>query len=111
MAAQSVFDPHPYDEDEALTFIRQRLPEDANTKLDDDDVLCVVDLIWDYYDSKGMLSLENFDDEEELLDTAELIKFVKKEVAADEELNIPSKIIEVIIKAELDYEKSLEENL
>lgn len=111
MGSQFNFDEQPYDEAAAVKYIRARLPKEINEETkDDDDILCVVDVIWDYYDKKGLLSLDNLDEEEELLDPNDLIRYVKKEMAEEEDIHFSARTIEIIVKAELDYEKSLEDN-
>jgi hypothetical protein len=100
---------YKFDEDEALKFIRAELSEDVNLKYDDEEILCIIDIIWDYYESNGFLSLNLDETEEEVLDIDNLMKYVKKEVKADDDLNIDSKDVEKIVKAELDYEESLED--
>lgn len=98
-----------FDEDNALKFIRHELTEDVNMKYDDDDILCIIDIIWDYYEKKGFLSLNLDDTEEEVLDVDDLTRYVKKEVKEDDELLMDPKDVEKIVKAELDYEESLED--
>lgn len=100
---------YKFDEDNALKFIRQELSEDVNMKYDDEDILCIIDIIWDYYEKKGFLSLNLDDTEEEVLDVDDLTKYVKKEVKEDDELLMDPKDVEKIVKAELDYEESLED--
>lgn len=97
-----------FDEDKAVKFIRAELPADVNEKYDDDEILCIVDIIWDYYEKKGFLSLNLETSEEEVLDVDDLTKYVKAEVKNDEELIMDPKDVEKIVKAELDYEESLE---
>lgn len=98
-----------FDEDEAVKFIRSSMSDDVQNKYEDDDILCIVDIIWDYYEKKGFLSLNIDDGEEEVLDVDDLIKYVKKEVKKDPELNIEPKDVEQMVKAELNYEESLED--
>lgn len=99
---------YQYDEDNAVKFIRAELPQDVSAKYDDDDILCIIDIIWDYYERKGLLSLNLDETEDEQLDPDDLVKVVKKEVKNDDELMMGSKDVELIVKAELDYEESLE---
>ena len=47
--------------------------------------------------------------DEEVLDTDDLTKYVKKEVKNDKDLLMDPKDIELIVKAELNYEESLED--
>ncbi len=100
-----------YNEEKAVEYIRNYLGENRQEKYSDDDILCVADLIWDFYESKGMLSLNDIEGEEELLNVEELIDYVKACVREDEELDIPSADIADIVKGELEYEESLENTI
>ena len=100
---------YSFNEDNAVKFIRAELPESIREKYDDDEILSIVDIIWDYYEDNGYLSLNSIETEEEQLDVDDLVKYVKKEVKNDQELIMDSKYVELIVKAELDYEESLED--
>ena len=100
---------YSFNEDNAVNFIRAELPESIREKYDDDEILSIVDIIWDYYEDNGYLSLNSIETEEEQLDVDDLVKYVKKEVKNDQELIMDSKDVELIVKAELDYEESLED--
>lgn len=100
---------YAFDEDNAVKFIRAELPSAVNDKYDDDEILCIIDIIWDYYEKNGFLSLNSIETEDEQLDIDDLTKYVKKEVKNDEELIMDPKDVEQIVKAELDYEESLED--
>lgn len=97
-----------FDEDKAIQFIRASVGEKINEKYSDDEILFIIDTIWDYYENNGFLSLDVDETEEEILDTDDLINYVKKEVANDEELIMDPADISMIVKAELEYEESLE---
>lgn len=98
-----------FDEDKAVEFIRKEIPENVSQKFSDDEILEVIDIIWDYYENKGFLSLNIEETEEEQLDPDELIQYVKKTVKNDDVLMMDPKDIDLIVKAELDYEASLED--
>ena len=98
-----------FDEDKAVEFIRRELPENINIKFSDDELLLIIDIIWNYYEDKGLLSLNLEETDEEQMDPDELIAFVKKTVKEDDELMMDPKDIELVVKAELDYEASLED--
>lgn len=100
--------PYSYDEDRAVAFIRETLPAEYRDTYSDDEILYVVDCIWDYYEKNGMLSLDNLDSDDELLDVAALVSYVKKEIAKINEVEIAPNHIEPIVKGELAYEESLE---
>ncbi len=99
---------YQFDEENAVKFIREELPPEVSAKYDDEDILCIIDIIWDYYERKGLLSLNIEETEDEQLDPDDLVKEVKREVKNDDELIMDSKDVELIVKAELDYEESLE---
>ena len=69
----------------------------------------IIDTIWDYYENKGFLSLDMDETEEEILDSDDLINYVKKEVANEEEILMDPADVGQIVKAELEYEESLED--
>ena len=97
-----------FDEDKAVAFIRNAIGQKISEKYSDDEILFVIDTIWDYYENNGYLSLDLDETEEEIMDSDELINYVKKEVANDEEIMMDPSDIGQIVKAELEYEESLE---
>lgn len=97
-----------FDEEKAVSFIRKAIGDKISDKYTDDDLLFIIDTIWDYYENKGFLSLDMDDTEEEILDSDDLINYVKKEIVNDEELTIDPADVNAIVKAELEYEESLE---
>ena len=98
-----------FDEDKALEFIRETVGSKVSDKYSDDEILFIIDTIWDYYENNGFLSLDMDETEEEILDSDDLINYVKKEVANDDELMMDPSDIGNIVKAELEYEESLED--
>ena len=42
-----------YDEAEAVKFIRNYMPEDIRDRYDDDEILNIIDMIWDFYEEQG----------------------------------------------------------
>lgn len=98
-----------YDEKKAVKFIRRELPSNVNEEWSDDEILAVVDLIWDYYEEKGYLSLdlEVTEDEEIHLDT--LVDYVRSRLEDDHQLVMDPEDIGLVVKAELDYEESIED--
>lgn len=97
-----------FDEEQAIAFIRNVVGKKISDKYSDDELLFIIDTIWDYYENNGFLSLDMDETEEEILDPDSLTEYVKKEVANDEELIMDPSDIAAIVKAELEYEESLE---
>lgn len=98
-----------FDEDEAITFIRKTLSEETNGRLSDDDILYVIDCIWDWYEKNGYLSINTDVTDEEAIKIDDLVNYVKKELRRADELPIIPEDVEPIVKAEIQYEESIEE--
>ena len=56
-----------YDEDKAIEFIRKTLTAEVNAEYDDDDILYIIDIIWEWYEKHGYLDLNSEVTEEEEL--------------------------------------------
>lgn len=98
-----------FDEDKAVAFIRQYVGDKISEQYSDDEILYIIDTIWDYYEKKGYLSLSSIETDDDILDEDDLINYVKKEIANDKELIMDPADIGKIIKGELEYEESLED--
>lgn len=98
-----------FDEDKAIEFIRKFVGDKVSNKYSDDEILYIIDIIWDYYEKNGFLSLNADITDEELLDTEKLTAYVKKEIANDDEIMMDPADIELIVKGDLEYEESLED--
>ena len=98
-----------FDEEKAISFIRNYIGEKITSRYDDDEILYVIDIIWDYYERNGMLSLEANVTDEEMLDVDKLTAYVRKEIHNDDELEMDTSDMVSIVKAELAYEESLED--
>jgi hypothetical protein len=97
-----------FDEEKAIEFIRQQIGEVMSKKYDDDELLNVIDIIWDYYEDSGFLDI-TLDEDEEDADVEKIIAHVKKMLAKDKFAKIEPDDVEPIVKAQLDYEASLDE--
>lgn len=94
-----------YDEDESVKFIRESLPEDLKNEFSDDEINYVVDLIYEFYEEKGLF--EENDDSEITIDEDELMDFAIKNARKDKVRDFSDKEIELIISGELAYCDSL----
>ncbi len=98
-----------YDEDDAIKFIRATLPADVNARYDDDEILYVIDIIWDWYEKNGYLKIDAGVTEEEELDMDKLTAYVTKEIKADKEMVMDPEDIGLIVRGEVQYEESIED--
>lgn len=98
-----------FDEDDAVKFIRATMTAEKNEEISDDEILYVIDCIWDWYEKNGYLEINSSVEDEEEIKIDELVKYVQKELRrAGETLMVPADV-ENIIKAELQYEESIED--
>lgn len=95
-----------YDENQAIKYINAVLKQTDGITYPDDDILNIIDIIWDYYEQNGLLDLDNDDD----LDYDHLLDWVKHLLKKDKGNNVKDEHIETIVKAELDYEDSIEDD-
>ena len=96
-----------YDEDESVAFIQNYLPQDLKGKFSNDDINYIVDLIYEYYESKGFLydgAVENASID---IDEEELIQFVVKNAQKDGVGKFEAEDITFIVQGELEYCDSL----
>lgn len=100
---------YKFDEDEAVKFIREFVGNEISSKYDDDEILYIIDIIWDWYEKNGYLSLDDTPNDEESMDIKGLTAFVKKELANDKEVLMDPADVEKIVKGDLEYEKTLED--
>lgn len=67
-----------YDEDESVKFIQNYLPQELKGKFSNDDINYIVDLIYDFYESRGYLNDDADDNTDIEIDEDELIEYVIK---------------------------------
>lgn len=98
-----------FDEDKAIEFIRATLPEEVNKDYDDDDILYIIDIIWDWYEKNGYLEITADVTDEEVVKIEDLTDYVRKQLAKDKNFLIDTKDVGLIVKGELQYEESIED--
>ena len=94
-----------FDENKAVDFINSRL---GDKKYPSDELLNVIDMMYDYYEQNGMLDPDNDDDDTEDIEK-ELTEYVVKMLRRDKLAKIDVADVPAIVKAELDYEDSLDD--
>jgi len=96
-----------YDEDDAVKFIQNYLPQEYKDKFSDDDINYIIDVMYDFYDEKGFLDPDVSDEELVELDEDELIKFVFKNAKKDKVGDFNQEEISFIVQGELQYCESI----
>ena len=91
-----------YDEDDAVAFIQNFLPQELKEKFSSDEVNYIIDLIYEFYEDKGFF--DEPDDEVDVeIDEDELIAFVIKQAQKDKVGKFTPEEITFIVQGELAY--------
>ena len=99
--------PQQYDEDDATRYIRNFLPQELKEKLSDDDINYIIDIVYDYYDDKGLLDENIQEDVIVDIDEEELLQYVIKNTKKDKVKAFSADEITFIIQGELSYCESI----
>lgn len=97
-----------FDENKAIKLMRKALPADAAAAYDDDQLLNIIDMIWDYYEENGMLEIDLEDDCEEEDIVSDLTDYVTRMLRKDKGAIVKPEHVRQLVEAELEYEESLE---
>ncbi len=89
-----------FSEKDAVKYIRQKINSALSAALTDDDILDIVDASYDFYDKEGFLDFSDFDS---AVDADELAEYV----AANTDAGIAKADVLEVLKAEDEYEDSL----
>lgn len=98
-----------YEENDAVKYILSNLPSDVAEKYSDDDILLVIDIIFEFYENKGYFDLNDIDESDDEFDESELFEFVKKSLKKDKDNPIDLDDVENIVHIELEYEDSIDD--
>ncbi len=93
-----------YDEEDAVRYIINVLPQELKEKYTHDDILYITDIVYEYYEQKGLLN-EELDGEVDI-DEEEVIAFARK-CARKDNMKIDDEDMPFLVRGELDYEESL----
>ncbi|KGN70168.1 hypothetical protein [Porphyromonas sp. COT-239 OH1446] len=93
-----------YDDGASVAFIRNYIPQELKEKLSDDDIVYFVDLIYDFYESRGLIG-DDVDDEDAVLefDEEELLDYVVKNALKDGVGRFDKDEIRFVVQGELEY--------
>ena len=91
-----------FDDAEAVKYTQEHLPIDAKETFTDDEILYISDVIFDYYESNGLLEQEEAVD----IDMEELTEYVIKNSKRDG-FKFDPELVRWVIECEMDYEESL----
>ena len=96
-----------FDEFRAVSFINDRLIEAGRTPYPEDEVLNVIDMIWDFYEENGLLDVDADDEAEDDDIEPEMIDYVNRMLRKDKGASIDPEDVPLMVRAEVDYEDSV----
>lgn len=97
-----------YDENKAVEYINNALIESGKSAYPEDEILNVIDMIWDYYEENGLLEIDaNFEADEDEDISSELCDYIARMLKKDRQALIKNEDISTIVDAEIEYEDSL----
>ena len=88
--------------------MRRHVGEDLSTKYDDDELLNLIDIVYDYYESNELLELDLSDDDDEL-DVEDLMEYISRMLRKDKRAQLSVEDARPLLEAYLEYEESLDE--
>lgn len=97
-----------YDEDDSVKYIQNYLPQELKGKFSDDDINYIVDLVYEFYESKGYLASDPEQDGDVEIDEDELTEFVIKNAQKDGVGKYTPEEITFIVQGELAYCDSID---
>ncbi|WP_165023691.1 MULTISPECIES: hypothetical protein [unclassified Dysgonomonas] len=92
-----------YDEDEAVKFIQNYLPQEMKGKYSSDEINYIIDIIYDFYEDKGFMKENVNEDSIVDIDEDEMVEYVLKNTKKDKISKFESEEIAFIIQGELAY--------
>lgn len=93
-----------YDDDAAVAFIQEHLPQDAQGKFTDGQILYISDTVYEYFEENGMLN----DEEPVDIDVEDLTEYVVRALKKDKDFGeFDPELVRWVVEGELDYEESL----
>ncbi len=96
-----------FDENKAVQLINKALVEIGREPYPEDEILNIIDMIWDFYEENGLLDIDAVDDDD-TPSIDEIQDYVTRMLRKDHLARIAPQDIPTIINAELDYEESID---
>ena len=95
-----------YREEEAIKFISNSLPASIKSRVKEEDIEYVQDIIFDFYNEKGYLDGES-DESVEIIEN-EMFNYIMEQIEKDGKSNkFPEIVVSAIMEGEFEYCKSI----
>lgn len=96
-----------FDELKAVEVINNRLTEAGRQPYETDEVLNVIDMIWDFYEENGLLDIESDPDDDPDDIEQEVVDYVKRMLKKDKKACVDEIDVELMVKSEMEYEDTI----
>lgn len=93
-----------YDEDDAVKYILDFLPDDTKKRVGETEIEYVLDVIYDFYDEKGYVEEDSA--EEASIDEEEMFEYILKASKKDK-IDLTEDDVAQILNGEYEYGKSI----
>lgn len=103
-----------FDEDTAIDYMRKAFEAETGlqAEYDDDQLLNIIDMIWDYYEQNGLLDVDSEPDDDYDTDiVAELIDYVTRMLRKDKLAEVKPEHVKPLVLGELAYEDFLDSQM
>lgn len=94
-----------FDDDAAIAFILNYIPQELKAKVSEDDIAYFLDVIYDFYDSNGLI--EEDSTEEASIDEEDMLQYVVKATKKDKVVSLSEEEIQTLLDGEYEYGKSI----
>ncbi len=97
-----------FDENDAIKFIRNYVPNEIKKKYSDNDILLLMDTMYDFYEAEEDDDLLDDDPINNEAYLNRIVNYVKKSIRKDPENNIEMDDVKSLVMGEIEYENTLD---
>ncbi|MDE7443229.1 MAG: hypothetical protein K2M65_03610 [Muribaculaceae bacterium] len=96
-----------FDETKAIEYMRSQVGAAISDLYDDDQLLNIIDIIWDFYEESGMLDMDTAFNETDDPTSDQIVAHVTKMLSKDKGSTVARDHIAPLVEAEIAYEESI----
>lgn len=97
-----------FDENDAVEHIRGNIDPNISVIYDDNEILNLIDIIFDYYEANGLLDLDADDESDEEVSPDDIADYAARMLRRDKGARLTPEHARPMIQAYFDYENSLD---
>lgn len=97
-----------FDENDAVDYIRTHIDPAVAALYDDNELLNLIDIIFDYYEANGLLDIDADDTDDPDVSVDEVAEYAARMLRRDKGARLDPKHAAPMIEAYFDYENSLD---